>query len=161
MPLTKKIKEVSAFVTPDGLYQYKVMPFGMRNTLATFQRLINNVIADVPGCEAYIDNVIVYSDTWNSHLSQIRKFFDNLTVHLSKSAFGHAQVQFLGHVVGGGKVKSITAKVDAINHFPVPINKKELMRFLGMAGYYRCFCRNFSVIVEPLINLLLKDKNFE
>ena len=88
------------------------------------------MIADVPGCEAYIDDVIVYSDTWNSHLSQIHKFFDNLkaanlTLHLSKIAFGHAQVQFLSHVVGGGEVKPITAKVDAINHFLVPNSKKE------------------------------------
>ena len=84
-------------MTPDGLYQYKVMPFGMKNAPATFQLLINNVIADVPGCEVYIDDMTIYSDTWSSHLSQVRKFFDNLkaanlTVHLSKSTFGHAQV---------------------------------------------------------------------
>ena len=77
----------------------------------------------------HIDDVIVYSDTWNPHLTQIHKFFDNLkaadlTVHLCKSAFGHAQVQFLGHVVRGGEVKPITAKVDTINHFPIPTNKK-------------------------------------
>ena len=136
--------------------------------------------ADVPGCEAYIDDVIVYSDTWNSHpikvicklfdnlktANLIRKLFDNLkivnlTVHLSKSVFGHAQFQFLGHVVGGGEVKQITAKVNAINRFLVPNNKKELMRFLGMAGYYRQFCRNLTVIVEPLINVVHKDKKFE
>lgn len=104
--MTEKAKEISAFVTPDGLYQSKVMPFGMRNAPATYQFLINSVIADVPGCEACIDDVIIYIDTWNSHLSQIHKFFDkhntaNLTVNLAKSAFGHAQVQFLGHVGGG------------------------------------------------------------
>ena len=142
VPLTEKAKEVSAFVTPDGLFQYKVMPFGIRNAPATFQRLINNVIADVPGCEAYIDDVIIYSDTWSSHLSQVCKFFNNLkaanlTVHLSKSTYGHAQVQFLGHIVGGGVIKPITAKVEVTNRFPVPNNKKELMRFLGIAGYYR------------------------
>ena len=96
----------------------------------------------------------------------IHKFFDklkaaNLTVNLSKIAFGHAQVQFLGQVVGWGEVQPITAKVDAINIFPVPGNKKELMRFLGMAGYYKQFWKNFSVIVEPLTNLLHKDRKFE
>ena len=141
------------------------MPFGMRNAPATFQRLINTVIADIPGCEGYIDDVIIYSEVWTDHLRQIRLFFDklrdaNLTVNLSKSAFGHAQVHFLGHVVGGGEVKPITAKVDAINNFPVPSNKKELMRFLGMAGYYRRFCKNFSVIVKPLTDLLHKDTKF-
>ena len=165
VPLTERAREISAFVTPDGLYQYKVMPFGMRNAPATFQRLINTVIADIPGCEGYIDDVIIYSEVWTDHLRQIRLFFDklrdaNLTVNLSKSAFGHAQVHFLGHVVGGGEVKPITAKVDAINNFPVPSNKKELMRFLGMAGYYRRFCKNFSVIVKPLTELLHKDTKF-
>lgn len=114
----------------------------------------------------YLDDVIIYSDTWTNHLRQIRKFFNklteaNLTVNLSKSAFGHAQVHFLGHVVGGGEVKPITAKVDAINNFPVPNNKKELMRFLGMAGYYRRFCKNFSLIVKPLTDLLRKDMKFD
>ena len=108
----------------------------MRNVTTTFQRLILGVIAEVPGCEAYIDDVIIYSDTWSAHLNQIGKFFDkpkaaNLTVNLSKSAFGHAQIQFLGHVVGGGEVQPITAKVDAINNFPVSGNKRELMSITG------------------------------
>ena len=71
MPLIEKEKEVSAFAISDGLYQCKVMQFGLRNTLTTFQQLINNLIADVPECKAYIDRVVVYSDTWNSHLSEI------------------------------------------------------------------------------------------
>ena len=74
MSLTEKAKEASAFVIPDGLYQCKVMQFGLRNALTTFQQLINNVIADVPECKAYIDRVVVYSDTWNFHLSEIHKF---------------------------------------------------------------------------------------
>jgi len=69
VPLTK---EISAFVTPDGLFQYKVMPFGMRNAPATFQRLINHIICDEPNCEAYIDDVIIYSDSWDDHVKQIR-----------------------------------------------------------------------------------------
>lgn len=63
VPLTHRAKEISAFVTSDGLYQYKVMPFGIKNSPASFQRLINKVIVDLEGCEAYIDDVIIYSDT--------------------------------------------------------------------------------------------------
>ena len=63
VPLTDRAKEVSAFATPNGLYQYKVMPFGMKNSPATFQRLVNNVICGLDGCDAYIDDVIIYSDT--------------------------------------------------------------------------------------------------
>ena len=67
MPLTERAREVSAFVTPDGLYQRKVMPFGMKNAPATFQRMINNVIKDLDCCYACIDDLIVCSDSWKEH----------------------------------------------------------------------------------------------
>ena len=76
VPLTDRAKEVSAFATPDGLYEYKVMPFGMKNSPAMFQRLVNNVICGLDGCDAYIDDVIIYSDSWSDHLQRIGKFFD-------------------------------------------------------------------------------------
>ena len=70
VPLSPKAKEISAFATPDGLYQYKVMPFGMKNAPAMFQRLINTVIAGLEGCGAYIDDVVIYSDTWEQNLGR-------------------------------------------------------------------------------------------
>ena len=166
IPLTERAKEISAFVTPDGLYHYKVMPFGMKNSPATFQRLINTIIAGIEHCDAYIDDAIIYSDEWNHHLGTIKAFFDKLseaklTINLAKSEFCHATLTFLGHVVGHGQVKPIEAKVEAISNFPVPTCKRQLMRFLGMAGYYRKFCNNFSVIAEPLTNLLSKRMRFK
>lgn len=87
VPLTGRAKEISAFVTPDGLYQYKVMPFGMKNTSATFLRMIHSLLQDLEGCEAYIDDVIIYSKTWEEHLRIMCVLFDilakaNLTVNL-------------------------------------------------------------------------------
>jgi hypothetical protein len=142
------------------------MPFGMKNAPATFQRLVNSIIADIDGCEAYIDDLVLYADTWDKHMEQILKLFEklshaNLTVNLVKSDFCHATVTYLGHIVGQGQVKPIEAKVQAINEFPAPTNKKELMRFLGMAGYYRKYCQNFSVIAYPMTNLLKKNSKFE
>ena len=165
VPLTERAKEISAFVTPDGLFQYKVMPFGMKNSPATFQRLINQVISGLTGCDAYIDDVIVYSATWSEHVEIMCKLFEKLsdaklTVNLCKCEFGKATVTFLGHVVGQGNVKHVIAKVKAICEFPVPKGKKQLMRFLGMAGYYRKFCPNFSTIAEPLTRLLSKRVKF-
>ena len=162
VPLTDRAKEVSAFATPNGLYQYKVMPFGMKNSPATFQRLVNNLICGLDGCDAYIDDVIIYSDSWSYHLQRIRKFFDRLskaklTVNHAKTEFCHATVTFLGQ----GQVKPLKAKVNAISEFPVPKCKRQLMRFLGMAGYYRKFCKNFSGIAEPLTNLLKKSTKFK
>ncbi|MCG8117700.1 MAG: RNase H-like domain-containing protein [Candidatus Thiodiazotropha endolucinida] len=166
IPLTDRAKEVSAFTTPDGLFNYKVMPMGMKNSAATFQRLINRIIAGLEGCSAYIDDAIIYNDQWYQHLGTIRAFFDRLsdaklTINLAKSEFCHASLTFLGHVVGQGHVKPIDAKVEAISKFPIPTCKRQLMRFLGMAGYYRKFCNNFSVIAEPLTNLLSKRTKFQ
>ena len=59
---------VSTFVTPSGLYQYKVMPFGMKNAPATFQRMVNKLVRDIDGCEGYIDDVVIYSDNWSDHI---------------------------------------------------------------------------------------------
>ena len=165
IPLTDRAKEISAFVTPDGLYQYKVMPFGMKNSPATFQRLINMIITGLDNCKAYIDDAIIYSEEWDQQIKTIRDFFERLskaklTINLAKSEFCHATLTFLGHVVGQGQVKPVEAKVKAISDFPVPTCKRQLMRFLGMAGYYRKFCDNFSVIAEPLTNLLSKRTKF-
>ena len=159
--MTNRAKEISAFVTPDVLYQYKVMPFGMKNSPATFQHLVNSLISNLNGCKAYIDDAIIFSEEWEQHLQNIRTFFDRLseaklTINLAKSEFCHANLTFLGHIVGQGQVKPVEAEVEAISDFPVPTGKRQLMRFLCMAGYYRKFCNNFSVIAEPLTNLLGK-----
>ena len=75
IPLTDRAKECSAFVTPNGLYQYQVMPFGMKNSPAMFQHFINMIINGLENCNAYINNVIIYNDTWEEHLTTIQRFF--------------------------------------------------------------------------------------
>ncbi|PIK48776.1 hypothetical protein BSL78_14342 [Apostichopus japonicus] len=165
VPLTKRAKEISTFVTPDGVWACNVMPFGMKNAPSTFTRLMNIVCKGLKGCGTYIDDVILYSDSWQSHIEQTKDFFErlksaNLTINLNKSDLGKASVTYLGHVVGGGKVLPKTAKVEAIYKFPVPSNKKELMRFLGMTGFYRKFCPNFADVASPLTSLLAKKVKF-
>lgn len=83
-----------------------------------------------------------------------------LTVNLAKCEFAKATVTYLGKVVGQEVVRPVDAKVVAIQRFPVPLIKKDLMRFLGMVGYYRSFCRNFSTIVAPLTDLLKAKAKF-
>ena len=165
VPLTQRAREISAFVTPSGLYQYKVMPFGMKNAPATFQRMVNKLVRDIDGCEGYIDDVVIYSDNWSDHIRQIKRFFQimreaKLTINLMKSEFGKATVKYLGHIVGQGQVRPLDAKIQTIVKYPIPTSRKELARFLGMAGYYRNFCLNFSDIAAPLTNLLSKKVKF-
>ena len=151
------------FVTPSGLYQYKVMPFGMKNAPATFQKMFNKLVRDIDGCEGYIDDVVIYSDNWSDHIRQIECFFQimreaKLTINLMKIEFGKATVKYLGHIVGQGQVRPLDAKIQTIVKYPT--SRKELARFLGMAGYYRNFCLNFSEIAAPLTNLLSKKVKF-
>ena len=159
VPLSDRAREISAFVTPDGLWSYSVMAFGMRNAPSTFQRLVNRVLSGLPNCEAYLDDLVVYSSSWEEHLTQLaavlgRLSHANLTVNLAKCEFVKATVTYLGKIVGQGQVRSVRAKVEAIDNFPIPHDRKALRRFLGMAGYYRSFCRNFSSVVSPLTTLL-------
>ena len=107
------------------------------------------IITGLDNCKAYIDDVFF------ERLSQAK-----LTINLAKSEFCHATLIFYGHFVGQGQVKPVEAKVEAISDFSVPTCKRQLMRFLGMAGYYRKFCDNFSVNAELLTNLLSKRTKF-
>ena len=128
VPLTQHASEISAFVTPSGLYQYKVMPFGMKNAPATFQRMVNKLVRDIDGCEGYIDDVVIFSDNWSDHIRQIEHFFQimreaKLTINLMKSEFGKATVKYLGQIVGQGQVRPLDAKIQTIVKYP---NEKNL-----------------------------------
>ncbi len=128
--------------------------------------LMNHIIYGLQGCviyHVYIDDAV---KEHLEHLVNMRAFLERLpaakmTVNLTKSDFDHAYVTYLGHIVGQGQVRPRDAKVKCILEYPVPTTKKELMRFLGMAGYYRKFCQNFADIASPLTNLLSKKAKFE
>lgn len=165
VPLSERAQEIASFVTPSGLYSYTVMPFGLKNAPATFQRLMNRVCAGLKGSSPYLDDLIVFSDSWQSHLERIRALFERLadaqlTINLAKCEFARATVTYLGRTVGQGKVAPVDAKVAAVAGFPQPTTKKELQRFLGLVGYYRSFCRNFSSVVFPLTELLKANAKF-
>ncbi|KAL2097351.1 hypothetical protein ACEWY4_006558 [Coilia grayii] len=165
VPLTPRAAEISAFVTPDCFMQYSVMAFGLRNAPATFQRLMWRILAGVPNCEVYLDDIVLHSSSWPSHLQLITTVFTrlrdaSLTLNLAKCEFGKATVTYLVKQVGQGQVRPVEAKIQAIVEFPTPKTKRGVRRFLGMAGYYRSFCRNFSDVVLPLTNLLRNTVNF-
>ena len=141
------------------------MPYGLKNAPATFQRLMNHIVNGIPGCTVYIDDLVIFSNTWNAHLSQINSVFTrladaSLVLNLTKCEFVKAQVQYLGYIVGHGKVCPPLKKVEAISNLSQPQNRRELQRFLGMIGYYRRFVMNFSDVIAPLTDLLKKDKKF-
>uniref|UniRef100_A0A3Q3MQZ4 Gypsy retrotransposon integrase-like protein 1 n=1 Tax=Mastacembelus armatus TaxID=205130 RepID=A0A3Q3MQZ4_9TELE len=165
VPLTPRASKIAAFVTPDCLLQYTVMAFGMCNAPATFQRLMNIVMTGITECSVYLDDVVVYSQTWKEHMDVLREVFRrlaqaSLTVNLAKCEFGKATVLYLGREVGQGQVRPVLEKISAVVDFPVPTTRRALRRFLGMAGFYRAFCRNFSTVAQPLTNLLSPTRKF-
>ena len=167
VPLTEKAKEICAITTQFGLFQFTVMPFGLKNAPATFQRLMNSVLdglQDFSVC--FIDDICTYSNDWNSHLVHIRRVLERLqtaclTVNLSKCEFCNSSIKYLGHTVGSGQVLPSDAKVRDIVHFPSPSNKKMIRQFLGIVGFYRNFVRNFSEVTFPLTELLKENSKFD
>lgn len=157
----------TAFSTPHGHYEFKRMPFGLKNAPATFQRLMDQVLTGLQGTElfVYLDDIVLYASSIQEH--EIK--FNKLAVRLRKAKlqlqpdkceFLRTEVIYLGHVIGGEGIKPDPEKVNTVKNFPTPKNAKNITQFLGLAGYYRRFIPNFSKIAKPLTNLLKKDEAF-
>ena len=151
---------------PPVLMAYNRMPFGLKNASAKFQRVMDHELAK-HGCTnfafAYIDDLIIASDTWEEHAAHVGKVLAmlkacNLKIHPSKSIFGSNVLEYLGHnVVGRHGITMNEAKVAAISALPVPRNLLELRSIVGFMSYYRHFIPGFSTIVEPMVRLTRKD----
>ena len=159
VPMSEASKELTAFLTPDGLFQFTVMPFGLVNAPATFSRIMRRVLDGLEGTVNYIDDILVYSSTWTEHTSTLRQLFQRLraaglTAKPSKCQIAQDKVEFLGHVVGNGQLTPRPEKVKAIQEISKPQTKKQLRSFLGTTNYYRKFIPNYSAIAAPLTDRL-------
>lgn len=166
VPMDDASIPVSAFVTPHGQFQWRYMPFGLRNAPATFQRLVQRVLSGLESFTgAYLDDIIIFSTSWADHLEHIQLVFERirsagLTLKRAKCIFATAEVEFLGHKVGLGKVEPRRQTVKALLDFPKPTNPKQLRSYLGLAGYYRRFIPHFAEVAACLTNLLRKGVKF-
>ncbi|KAJ9512034.1 hypothetical protein QJQ45_004612 [Haematococcus lacustris] len=150
----------TAFRTPMGHYQFKVLCFGLTNAPATFQRVMNEAFAEVINDCAlvYLDDILVMSKDSEEHLVHLRRVFDLLRKNkfyakLSKCEFMQRTLKFLGHIISAQGISVDPCKVTAISEWPVPTSLKTLQSFLGAANYVRKFVHNFSTIAAPLTNL--------
>ncbi|MGH0117755.1 UNVERIFIED_CONTAM: hypothetical protein FKN15_039051 [Acipenser sinensis] len=163
IPLESSSREKTAFATPDGLFHFQTMPFGLHGAPATFQRLMDRVLSPHHQyASAYIDDVVIFSSTWEEHLVRLASVLQSLreaglTANLGKCAFGHQETQYLGFIMGNGRVKPVTTKVQALVDAPVPRTKAQVRSLLGLAGYYRRFIPEFATIVSPLTDLTKKS----
>ncbi|KAJ9525376.1 hypothetical protein QJQ45_003220 [Haematococcus lacustris] len=150
----------TAFRTPEGHYQFKVLCFGLTNAPATFQRVMNEAFAEVINDCAlvYLDDILVMSENTEQHLVHLRRVFDLLRKNkfyakLSKCEFMKRTLMFLGHIISAQGISVDPCKVTAISNWPVPTSLKTLQSFLGAANYVHKFVHNFSTIAAPLTNL--------
>ena len=163
----KKSQPKTAFATYDGLYEFTKMPFGLTNAPATFQRVMQLVVAGLDGfCSVYLDDIVVFSRDINEHLEHLGQIFERLRqagfkLRPKKCFFAKKEVRYLGHVISASGIATDGGKTRAVKEFPVPKNVKDLRSFLGLASYYRRFMQNFSRIAEPLYTLLRKGVEFE
>lgn len=141
-----------AFAIPKGLFHFKVMLFGLHSAAATFQCLVDTVLSPCDGYAiAYLNDILVYSCDWEQHLQHLSQVFQwlnkaGLKINPQKSKLGFTQLDYLGYTIGGDQVKPQTKKTEAIRNLPRPLVKKQLRRFLGMAGYYSRFIPKFADI---------------
>ena len=158
----------TAFTTGQGLFEFNVMPFGLTNAPSTFQRLMETVLAGLTWsqCLIYLDDIVVYSSTFDQHLKRLRRVFDRLgsaglKLQPKKCRFARESVTYLGHILSAGGLEPDSKKVKAVLDFPQPQNSAELKSFLGLAGYYRRFMAGFSQIAAPLFALQKKGATFD
>ncbi len=171
IPLCPESQDKSAFVTHQGLYQFQVMPFGLRNAPAVFQRMMQRVLMGLNPeegpdfVEVYLDDVLVFSQTLEAHLHHLTLVLDRLVeaglkLQPSKCYFAREEVQYLGHLITPSGLKPNPERVSAVKEFPVPQCIKEVRQFVGLASYFRRFIPLFASIAHPLHSLTRKGEAF-
>ena len=143
-----------------GHFEFEVMPYGLMNAAAVFQRMMDHVLRGLHWTHVlcYIDDVIVFGSNWAEHNERLAIVLEklagaNLGLNLAKCSFGREEVKYLGHIIGHGQVRADPDKVAAVEQFPCPKSATEVRSFLGLASYYRRFVRDFASVTKPLTEL--------
>ncbi|GFX69071.1 retrovirus-related Pol polyprotein from transposon 297 [Trichonephila clavipes] len=160
-------REKTAFITPEGLYEFKVMTFGLCNAPATFERMMDNLLRHFKWtmCLCYLDDIIVFSETFEDHLIRLRFVLKclqeaGLKLNSKKCLFAAQEVKILGHLVSSNGVRPDPDKIKAVRNFPTPKNIHDIRSFLGLCSYFRRFIKGFCYLAEPLQSLLKSGVEF-
>jgi hypothetical protein len=157
----------TALITKTGLYDWTVMPFGLKNATSTFTQTMAEVFKDLGSAflKVFVDDLNVHSETWGEHiqhldvvLCKLREV--NLKLNPSKCCFAAKTITFLGHMVSQEGIQPDPGKIEVVLHFPPPKNVTSIRSFLGLTGYYRKYVRGYSKLASPLFELTRKDVAF-
>lgn len=161
IPMKTSSQLVTAFISSEGLFAFRFMPFGLVNAGATFCRMMRIVLRGLSDVENFVDDILGHSELWEDHLNMLREVFmrlreAGLTVKPSKCVLGYFQLPFLGHVVGHGQISPDPSKIQSIRECSRPSSKKQVRSFLGLVGYYRKFIPHFSTVAAVLSDMTRK-----
>lgn len=168
VPVDEPSQRYTAFIVPDGHFEFLKMPFGLCNSPAVFQKFINAAFKDLI-CDGsvltYMDDLIIPSEDYESGLKKLKRVLGvasetGLLVNWKKCMFLQTKVEFLGHVIENGRVHPSEKKIEAVIDFPKPTNVRQVQSFLGLTGYFRKFVPGYSLIARPLTNLLKMNVPF-
>lgn len=168
VPLSYSSRKYSAFVTHRGLHEWCVVPFGLCNAPSDFQRMMEKVLLGLIYniCIVYLDDVCVFSKTFDEHLENLETVFHacakaKLKLQFAKCTFAENSLRFLGFVISAEGIATDPTKIEAVKNYPTPMTVKDVRSFLGLIGFYRKYVKNFAIIAHPLSTLLKKEAKFE
>lgn len=155
--------EKTAVITPFGLFEFRVMPFGLRNASQTFQRFMHEVLRGIEGCFPYVDDILLFSEDEKSHKELLHQVLKRLNDHgialsLEKCEFGKTEIEFLGYKVSANGISPPTGRIQAISSYKKPKEIQELRRFLGMINFYRDCLPNQAQVQHELNKYLHNTK---
>ena len=149
----------TAIAMPFGLFEFTRMPFGLKTAAQTFQRLMDNVTAQLSGVFVYLDDVLVALASAEQHKHDLRQLFAvlqrfRLVFNVGKCIFGVREMDFLSHHVSAQGIRPLLDKVEAVQRFECPHTVKSLQQFLGMVNFYWCFLPRVATMMRPLTNAI-------
>lgn len=158
IPMDPEDVPKTAVITPFGLFEFLVLPFGLTNAAQSFQRFIHSIVRKFNFCFPYIDDMLVASNTEEEHIEHLRILLTELNkyqlnINLGKCVFGVDEVSFLGYLVSSTGIKPLPDRVKVIQDFPLPNTIKELRQFLGLVNFYRRSLPHSAHIQQVLFDL--------
>lgn len=163
--IEESTRYITTFITKQGQFQFKRLTFGVVSAPKKFQKIMDFLLCECEGAEAYIDDVVVWGKTVEEHNRRLqavlKKFAEyNVLINEKKCQFGVKEIEFMGHKINKTGIFPIESKVEAIKKFRSPENVDEVRSFLGTVTYLARFIQNLATISEPLRKLLKKDERF-